>query len=442
MSKQQLTLWASEPSIVVSKYRDIEKRITVSYFLDRVTYDAPVNFNESMLRPRHRWFPFKEGFSPSFVTSFFQRHVRQPQFRILDPFSGVGTTVLEAAMNGNAGVGIEVNPLAVFIAETKALSLSTTADFETLIECFIHSSLEEIANPPLNQTVLSYFEQDYLEALLKVKQFYLSLEQGPIQDLFKLAFLHVIEFFSTHRKAGNGLKRKTRLAYSELEGAPLSQVRGAIGRILRGYLEDLKTSTSLASSRFIHGSSLEADTSDNLGRFECVLTSPPYANCFDYSKIYMCELWLGDFFDSPTAQAEFRAKSVRSHVHARWPERYTEFGSDTVNETIYPLLKQQELWSNEIPNMLRGYFMDIGRLLKALYSLLEKGSPVGIVVGNSVYGGIPIATDLLLVETAEKQGFLPEAIEVYRRIVPSSQQYVQLENKEYLRESTVVLRKA
>ena len=34
------------------------------------TYDTPVNFNESLKTPIHRWYGYKEGFSPSFVRDF------------------------------------------------------------------------------------------------------------------------------------------------------------------------------------------------------------------------------------------------------------------------------------------------------------------------------------------------------------------------------------
>src|SRR5205807_2242003 len=97
--------------------------------------------------------------------------------------------------------------------------------------------------------------------------------------------------------------------------------------------------------------------------FDCVLTSPPYANCFDYSKIYLCELWLGDFFESRSSQQQFRSDSVRSHVHARWPARFASKGSEIVDTLVRPLLARQNLWSAAIPEMLSGYFADLGQLL-------------------------------------------------------------------------------
>ena len=430
---------------VIDAYKRIQTNVQMEYRLGRVTYDSPVNFNESLQKPRHRWFPYKEGFSPSFVRSFLNRYVNETAVRALDPFAGVGTTIIEATSMGHAGLGIEINPLAFFISETKKIDLNSSQleEFKMLVQQFLLSPLTDVAPPPGNDTVKSYFQAPELEALLKVKAFICALPPGPIQNLFKTAFLSIIEIFSTHRKAGNGLKRKTRQNHLALLGeTAVDRVRKYLHHYLKIYQEDLSAGFKSSNATFILGSSLEISNLKTASTFNTVLTSPPYANCFDYSKIYLCELWMGDFFTDAESQKNFRMESIRSHVHAKWPSRYEDKGSELMNSLIYPRLREKELWSRSIPNMLRGYFMDIGQLLSSLSSLVEPDSPVGIVVGNSVYGGIPIATDLLISEIAERYGFRTECIEVYRHIVPSSQQYVQMDDKEFLRESMVVLRKS
>src|SRR4051794_37267217 len=110
MTELQQTLWAqtvedfhpaTEIEILFEAYRAISDTCTIVKHLSRVSYEAPVNFNESMHAMRHRWFPYKEGFSPSFVRAFLDR--LRGGGRVLDPFSGVGTTALEAALTGRDG---------------------------------------------------------------------------------------------------------------------------------------------------------------------------------------------------------------------------------------------------------------------------------------------------------------------------------------------------
>jgi len=92
--------------------------------------------------------------------------------------------------------------------------------------------------------------------------------------------------------------------------------------------------------------------------------------------------------------------------------------------------------------MLIGYFSDMGKVLSELIPNLNKTATVGIVVGNSVYGGVPIATDILLAQIAMRLGFELVGIESYRTLTPSSQQLkiMREEDKKYLRESLIILK--
>jgi DNA modification methylase len=428
---------------LVAEYRKLESEVDLQYLIRRVTYTAPVNFNGSLKAPRHRWYPYKEGFSPSFVGSFLERFASDEQSNILDPFAGVGTTILEASARGHHGVGVEISPLAFFVSNTKSLSLDRVGldVLNGAMRDFLDSPLPEKSDSLRNETVSSYFQPAYLDAILRIRHFNQHLPKGPIQDLFKLALLSSLETFSTHRKAGNGLKRKSRLPYRNYSGTAMEQLKNSIHMYLKMYSSDLQAVPELPGTVFINGSSLEMGRGSYTSEFDCVLTSPPYANCFDYSKIYMCELWIGDFFQSSEDQSAFRMGSVRSHVHATWLARYETMGSEIVNEIVYPVLSREKLWSKQIPEMLRGYFMDLGRLFESLRTVVKPNGPVGIVVGNSAYGGLPIATDLLIADIAPRHGFRAEKIEVYRKIIPSSQQYMSLESKEFLRESMVILRR-
>ncbi len=435
-------MFSSPLAAIINEYQSIEASCNIDLIFDNVTYDAPVNFNESLHTPRHRWFPYKEGFSPSFVRSFISRYAPKSQ-SIFDPFSGVGTTPIEGAINGIDGRGIEISPLSHFVSIAKTTELSDVEleDFEEITKRFAMDNLRYVSDMPSHQTVISYFKPENLDALLRIKAFYQNIENEKYRMLFKLAFLSVIERFSTHRKAGNGLKRKTRIDDQLTLLPPLENVRTAITSVLSIIMKDIQLTPIKGKTELILGSSLEDSQYQAHETFDCVLTSPPYANCFDYSKIYLCELWLGDFFVKPEDQKEFRKKSVRSHVHSRWDNRHEELGSDIVNNQIAPYLKTKQLWSSQIPSMLVGYFMDMGKLLSNLKAVVSSDAPIGIVVSNSMYGGIPIATDLLISEIARKIGFFTEKIEVYRRIIPASQQYVLLNDKNYLRESLVVIRK-
>lgn len=429
---------------LISRYKTIEKGLQINQIDSRVSYASPVNFNESMETPRHRWFPYKEGFSPSFVQQFIETHIgEEKQGVILDPFSGVGTTALVASQLGKNAVGFDVSALSSFVAETKSLTLNSEelSDLGTTLSEFKNSKLTREYAAPDNETVRQYYEPEFLRALLRVRAFIESISSPKSKNLFFLAYLSILEEFSTHRKAGNGVKKKTRLDYKKDANTPTDKIRSRILRLVDIYIQDLAQSEIITPPTYVKASSIDSESYEAIEEIAGVITSPPYANCFDYSKIYMRELWLGDFFKSKADHKSFRSTSLRSHVHATWEERHPEYASDTIENLIKPILAPQKLWSNKIPSMLSGYFKDISRVLDLMGRKSTSGTRAGFVVSNSFYGGVPVATDLLISECALKVGFKTKSIDIYRGMIPSSQQYKLIEDKYFMRESLVVLEK-
>src|SRR3954447_12166183 len=74
---------------------------------------ALVHWGGAAAQPIHRWFRYREGFSPALITELGLGH------RILDPFCGSGSIMVGAAQQGRASVGIDVNPLAAFVSRVK-----------------------------------------------------------------------------------------------------------------------------------------------------------------------------------------------------------------------------------------------------------------------------------------------------------------------------------
>src|ERR671931_460207 len=77
-----------------------------------------VHWAGAATQPIHRWFRYREGFSPALITELGLGA------RILDPFCGSGSIMVGAAQQGRASVGIDVNPLAIFISRVKLTPLN------------------------------------------------------------------------------------------------------------------------------------------------------------------------------------------------------------------------------------------------------------------------------------------------------------------------------
>ena len=58
-----------------SHYAALEQKFGL-HFIGTSRYYTPVNFREALATPRHRWYAYKEGFSPIFVENFIRENLR------------------------------------------------------------------------------------------------------------------------------------------------------------------------------------------------------------------------------------------------------------------------------------------------------------------------------------------------------------------------------
>lgn len=79
-------------------------------------------FNRNRELPLHRWVPWVAGFSAEFVEDCLEQYLpknRRKHLWVLDPFAGVGTTLVEAYLRGLNIIGFEINPYATLAARVK-----------------------------------------------------------------------------------------------------------------------------------------------------------------------------------------------------------------------------------------------------------------------------------------------------------------------------------
>ncbi len=78
---------------------------------------------DNKLRPEdravHDWYRFVLSFPPHLVRDYLQRFGIDSGKRVLDPFCGTGTTLVECKKLGIPSVGIESNPMACFASQVK-----------------------------------------------------------------------------------------------------------------------------------------------------------------------------------------------------------------------------------------------------------------------------------------------------------------------------------
>lgn len=413
---------------------------------------------DSEMLSRHRWYFFKEAFSPEIVEHAIKKEALKPGSVIFDPFSGSGTTPVTAAIKGFRGVGIEVNPFLRFVAETKSRT-GKTSSFEAGIQKALDGSRKNIASPLEGFSTFSamapkskergkwLFNRSVLRAFEGAWQGTKRIQDNE-RSLVRLCLIGAALDAANAVKDGKCLRYKPDWIdqkFGRKDFAEALELRAAaIG-------EDLAKETDLRlNAKITLGDSRRSGEMDS---FDLCVTSPPYLNSFDYTDVYRPELFLGGFVNDMEALRRLRLATVRSHVQAKWNDpKETDFGKNYVDAVSALLAATKKitrsngkLWNQRIPVMIQAYFEDMSLVLKRLKKRAKPHASVWLVVSTSSYAGVEIPVDLIIADIAVKNGWYLREVQVMRHLRRvAGQQWEELTqrghpNGPHLRESLVVL---
>lgn len=373
---------------------------------------------------------YKEGFSTSLIDHVLD--VTSPR-SVLDPFSGIGTTPLVSAGRGIQATGIEILPVASLTAQAIAVAatrLNTmqfkkTADelvkhlnrdvkIKTEFE-FPHFRITEAAFPPRTESQLA-----------KAKEFLSLVDDPDIHMMLNVACMSVLESASFTRKDGQFLRWDSRSGKSSSkrdQRVPIVQFDEALRSRLHEMTQDIKPlqeQFGVLTPEFIEGSSLNHLRQLPEDSFDLVITSPPYANRYDYTRTYALELaWIG--YDDGTLKnlrQRLLSATVENKPKLQWLQaRYRDspvlksavamFDEQKVlQEVLSELTKSQKQLSNpNIVRMLEGYFLEMAVVVAELGRIVRPGGTVIMVNDNVQYHGHELPVDLILSDFAESSGF-------------------------------------
>jgi len=384
---------------------------------EKPDYRKLVTYVPNKKLPVYNWFKYKEGFSQQLVSKLLLDWKISKDEIILDPFAGCGTTLLASKEFGYKAVGLDILPVAVFVAKVK---LQDWPDLSSL-----HDAIESLLDKKYKQSTLSFpkigiidkaFPKKVQDEILFYKECISEFEK-PVQDFLMLGLISILEQVSYTSKDGQFLR---------LVDRNIPPVKKTLRSQLIEMLDDLYHQQQVlfkggkAKVEILQGDAREADLPKKYwGKIGAVITSPPYLNRYDYSRTYsleLCTLFVDQFSDL----RNIRHSLLRSHIESREHEG-KEISLPALNE-ILKNLKTKDLNNDRIPIMIRGYFEDMNLVIKQLAHYLRPGGLIALVVANARFEGELVPTDLILSELAELHGFKTEGVWVTRYKGNSSQQ--------------------
>jgi len=400
------------------------------------------NADSTVEVPRHRWYFYKEGFSPNLVEQAIEISGIAKDDLILDPFNGSGTTTLTAALKGFRSIGIEVNPFTSYLSSAK-LKNANLKEFRKH-KCILLSEAEKGAKSNLIG-FSTFSKSDVIEKWLFNDDVLNSFEGGwnytseissyNIRKLFRLSLITAAMKNCNATRDGKCLRY--RLSWRDYNFNKQSFLESLSAQLYQ-MIEDIEQYPIYQRASIINADSRKAlKDSNQVESFNLCITSPPYLNTFDYTDIYRPELFLGKFVTSRQELYNLRLHTVRSHVQAKWTlPTLNDFGL-LYQETISQINENQKnLMHKSIPVMIQAYFEDMFNLLKLLRSKAKKNSSLWIVVSNSAYAGTEVPVDLILCDIGSKVGWYLREIGVLRFLKKRKTKYSS--NITQLRESVII----
>ena len=404
-------------------------RITVNRDLSR----RLVSWQSNRDAPGFRWFKFKEGFSVELVRYLMGFLLRQG--RLLDPFAGTGAAPITASAQGWQGIGVEILPVGVRVANgllaageacpgrfrqraEVLLQRAASADAADILPCdwFPHVRITEKAFPP-----------DAEIAIAAARGWLRQSEPGSETDLLTLACIAALEDASWTSKDGQYLRwdhRSGRSLKARMEKRRVLSYPESLGDKLSDISEDLPVLSETYCPGQVHvieGSCYDALPSLPDDSIDAVITSPPYANRYDYTRTYALELaWLG--YDNRNISAlrqrllsaTVENRSKREQLAAQHSDALTLFDRHPaiaeITDSLEAANARKELPNPHVIRLIRNYFMEMAVVIAELSRLCRPGASVFMVNDNVQYHGEEVPVDLILSDLAEQCGFRTKAI--------------------------------
>ena len=387
---------------------------------DSCVTSNPSTFGDNTKLPVHNWFRYLAGFSAVWAYNTMRQYKEIKRAEettvFLDPFAGVGTSVLCGEAAGMDSFGIEAHPFVAKIASTKLL-------WDTDIELF-YSFTRKVVEQSYDLHHSTYDGPEFIEkcytkdSLTKLENLRLALESlNNDTPQYKLAWLALVSILRETSFVGtsnieliqpNKKKKKPKEPYEAFQYKVNTMISD---------MKLMKLFEKKPKGHIIHGDSRTySGIKDKT--VDLIITSPPYVNNFDYGDATRFEMtfmrevegWKGlapmvrkDMIISCAQQVTKENFNVESALKSLSKMEFY----DEISNTYENLQKVRTTHGGKknYHLMVLGYFSDMIRVWKNLRRVTKDNSLVKFVIGDSAPYGVYLPVEEWLGKMAIESGF-------------------------------------
>lgn len=421
-------------------------------------------FAANKQQPIHRWVPWIAGFAGDFVRQAVAQHLARPG-TILDPFAGVGTTLVEAVLMGHNVVGFEINPYAALACRVKAQAYQVPIDLlHQEIDQFQRFYAEKSAahytpqsTAPLGfRTRAAFYSPQVLHKVLILQDFIATVQHTQLRDLFRLAFAATMVQYSNYSYEPS-LGRRVSAGKAAIDDFPVAQTITAKLRDMEADIALMQRHVAerLPAARIINDSFFQQRQYLEPQSIDLIVTSPPYLNNYHYNRNTRPHLyWLG-YAERPQDLKALEEANFGTYWQTVREQACLDLAFELPDPSLKRCLHEIRMLhpergiygGNGWANYAARYFNDCHRFARCVMEVLKPGGSALIVIGNSILQGVCIPTDLYFGQIAEALGLellgidIPRTTRVGNSIIQSEVRVAKAQNTHQLYEAVVTLRK-
>lgn len=358
----------------------------------------------------HGLHPYKGKFYPQLAKGLINLTGLRHGSKILDPFCGSGTTLLESYLNGYQAFGCDMHPLAAKIAKAKIAILEADPD---VFHEVVGTLASKLAAPPrllpanrdeFHESAIDELERWFPAAVLNKTNWLLkairAASDGVIRDFLEMVLSGIVREISQQDPSDLRIrKRRPAIRDAKVFDLYSEALNVQCQRIERFWSVRGHCPARFIAAKVIEGDSRDPSTFEKLGlspsTVDLILTSPPYATALPYIDTDRLSLLMLFGLDSsarrPLEHGLSGSREITNAEKARMLQildsRENPLPGDVVGYlmTLASRVSKADLGfrRDNMPALLTRFFLDMQKILEQCTKVLKPGGEAMIVIGDN-----------------------------------------------------------
>src|SRR3989339_302508 len=401
--------------VVVKIIRNLESQIEKEQSNEKYTRRIDYSWDyrgENIKTYTHGIHSYPAMFIPQVARRLLETYSKEGD-TICDIFCGSGTALVESKLLGRNAYGIDLNPLAIFLAKAKTTPINPqklTKEYIALLNRLGGIKDSEIKKPDF-KNIDFWFKEKAIVKLAKLKKAIQGIDDKATRNFLMVAFSETVRYASNTKTGEFKLVR--------IKGEKLAKHDPDIFGIFRkkaeaniaGVGEFYKEAKRNVWTKIIFGdSSKENGIKEN--SIDCIVTSPPYGDSrttVAYGQFSRLSAQWIDIFEDPNKASGvdnelLGGKATKTLAHA--------LDSKYLKDSLNKIAKIDEKRAKDVLS----FYIGLNECLKQAHKILKSKKYFCLVVGNRLVKQVRIPTDFIIAELGEKIGFTCE--DIFVRNIP------------------------